>query len=282
MVHVGYYNGRIEPLETLMIPANDRAVYFGDGVYEALLFRGRRMFGLEEHLDRFESSCRMVRLTPRLSRSELKAELEKCIDAADSPDGMIYWQLTRGTDMRHHDFPAPEIPTNLLITTKPVPMPTFAKKRRLKTVEDTRYLHCNIKTLNLLPSVMAVQTAKEAGCDEAVFHRGEIVTECGHSNLLILKNGVLRTHPADNLILPGITRKHLLALAPQVGIPVDETPFTLAEMRDADEILVTSSTVLFSTAEEVDGEKVGGGAPALCDRLRRAYMDMFETCTSST
>lgn len=281
MIHVGYYNGRIEPLETLMIPAGDRAVYFGDGVYEALLFRGRILFGFEEHLDRFENSCRMLRLALPMSRDQLKAELMKCIDATDSPDGMLYWQLSRGTEMRHHDFPEPDVRPNLLAYTKPMAMPTFAKKRRLKTVEDTRYLHCNIKTLNLIPSVMAAQAAKEAGCDEAVFHRGETVTECSHSNILIFKNGVLRTHPADNLILPGITRMHLLALARDLGIPVEETAFTLADLREADDVLVTSSTVLFSTAEEIDGVPVGGCARELCDRLRSAYMEKFNTCTSS-
>ena len=281
MRHVGYYNGQMVPLEELMIPANDRAVYFGDGVYEAVLFHNRVPFDLGAHLDRFANSCRMLRLHLPITRECLEAELMKCIDATDSADGVLYWQLSRGTAMRSHDFPDPEVRANLLVTTKPAPMPTFLKKRRLKTVEDTRYLHCNIKTLNLIPNLMAAQAAKEAGCDEAVFHRGETVTECSHSNILIFKNGVLYTHPTDQLILPGITRMHLLSLARWLKIPVEETAFTLSDLREADDVLVTSSTVLFSTAEDVDGIPVGGNAQVLCDRLRTAYMEFFDSCTSS-
>ena len=142
-------------------------------------------------------------------------------------------------------------------------------------MEDTRFLHCNIKTLNLLPSVMAAQKAKEAGCQEAVFHRGGRVTECAHSNCHILKDGILYTAPADNLILPGIARAHLIRVCKKLEIPVSETPYTLKEMMDADEVLVTSSTKLCVAASEIDGTPVGGRAPEALKNILDAVMDEY-------
>lgn len=112
---------------------------------------------------------------------------------------------------------------------------------KLISMEDTRFLHCNIKTLNLIPSVIAYQRCTEAGCQETVFHRGERVTECAHSNVLMIKDGVLCTPPRDNLILPGITLKHLLELAEANGIPTREAVFTMDELRAADEVIISSS-----------------------------------------
>ena len=125
------------------------------------------------------------------------------------------------------------------------------------TVEDKRFFYCNIKTINLLPAVMANEKAMEAGCDEAIFHRGERVTECSHSNVHILKNGTLYTAPCDELILPGITRAHILNICRQNGIPVVEEPFTLEEMMEADEIFFSSSSALTCRIGEIDGRKVG-------------------------
>ncbi len=277
MKSIGYYNGRIEPLEQLMIPALDRAVYFGDGCYEAVYLINGVLFGLEEHLDRFYNSCRLLKLPFHLDRQALKAELQKVIEAVE-PDfaGMLYWQASRGTDYRNHAFPPPEVKPNLLMFARPAALdPIHPKPLKLISLEDTRFLHCNIKTINLLPSVMANQEAHARGCDEAVLHRGSRVTEGSHSNILILQNGTLRTPPADELILPGITRKHLLALAGEHGIPTSEQPFSMVELMNADEILVTSSGALCSPVCEVDGIPVGGKDPDTLAVLQKAYADKF-------
>ena len=147
-------------------------------------------------------------------------------------------------------------------------------------MEDTRFLHCNIKTLNLIPSVIASEKAKQKGCDETVFHRGERVTECAHSNVHIIKGGVFRTAPTDNLILPGIARKNIIRMCARLGIPVKEEPFSLEFLRSADEIIFTSSSNFCLVATELDGERVGGKAPELLKKLQDALLEDYLKVTS--
>ena len=131
------------------------------------------------------------------------------------------------------------------------------------------------ETLNLIPSVIAYQRCIEQGCQETVFHRGERVTECAHSNILIIKDGILCTPPRDNLILPGITLKHLLMLAEKNGIPTSEAPFTMQELADADEIIVSSSGGLCIQAVELDGKPIGGKDPKTLKTLQDAYAEFY-------
>ena len=164
----------------------------------------------------------------------------ECIAGGIQPAQADYYQVTRGTAQRRHAFPAGK--GNLWVTLTPCEMNDGTTPLRLITREDTRFFHCDIKTLNLIPSVMAAQEAEEKGCQETVFYRpGGRVTECAHSNVHILKGGTLYTAPADNLILPGIARAHLLRACKALGIPAREEPYTLEDLRNADEILVTSS-----------------------------------------
>ena len=147
---------------------------------------------------------------------------------------------------------------------------------KLISLEDNRYKLCHIKTLNLIPSVLASQRAAEQGCDEAVLHRGSRVTECAHSNISMLKDGVLRTAPTDELILPGIARKHLIALAKENGVPVVEEPFSMVELMNADEAIVTSSSALCMRVESIDGIPVGGKDPQRIQLLQKAYLEKFQ------
>lgn len=277
MKTVGYYNGKIGEIEEMMVPMNDRAMYFGDGVYDATYAANRKIFELEGHMERFFNSFKAMEIPFRMTREELAAELQKCVDLMDS-DGevMVYWQSTRGTGMRNHLFPTDGKPANLLITVREVPLSDLRTPYKVITLEDTRFLHCNIKTLNLIPSVIANQRAKEAGCQEAIFHRGDRVTECAHSNVHILKNGKFITAPTDNLILPGITRKHLLCICEAQQIPYEERIFSLAEVFDADEVIISSAGTLGVGVCEVDGKPVGGKDPELLKRLQKAAVDDFE------
>ena len=201
MKQVGYYNGTIADLDELKVPATDRALYFGDGCYDATTFKNNVAFALEDHLDRFYNSCRLLEIDFPLNRDELKEKLYAVIDANEVDTGILYWQTSRGSGLRNHIFPEDSQP-NLLIFTAPYGLVPFDTEYKLISREDTRFLHCNIKTLNLLPNVIASQKANESHCQEVVFHRGDRVTECAHSNILILKDGVLCSPPRDNLILP--------------------------------------------------------------------------------
>ena len=248
MKYVGYYNGEIGPLEEMKIPMLDRAVYFGDGCYDATTFANNNIFAADDHLDRFYNSCKLLEIPFEMSREELRAELQKCIDANEIDHGMLYWQCSRGTTYRGHQFPPATVKPNLMIFTVPC---------------------------DLIPSVIAYQRCIEQGCQETVFHRGERVTECAHSNILIIKDGVLCTPPRDNLILPGITLKHLLMLAEKNGIPTSEAPFTMQELADADEIIVSSSGGLCIQAVELDGKPIGGKDPKTLKTLQDAYAEFY-------
>jgi len=278
--NVGYYNGEIGELESMKVPMGDRTLYFGDGIYEATCVANRVPFALDDHLDRMYNSLRLLEIPFDMDREQVKAELQKVIDAAeDSPIHFLYWQISRGVCMRNHPFPAEDVKPVLMAYVKPHTMKSMDKPYKLISMEDIRFKLCHIKTLNLIPSVLANQRAVEAGCDEAVLHRGSRVTECAHSNISILKDGVLRTAPTDELILPGITRKHLLALAREHGIAVVEQPFSMVELMNADEIIVTSSSALCMKVESIDGIPVGGKDPERLKLLQDAYLAKFRRDT---
>ncbi len=280
MKNIGYYNGKTGPIEEMTIPMNDRAVYFGDGVYDATYAVNHIIYALEDHIARFYRSFSKLEIPFAMSKEELAKTLQELVEQVDNSESlMVYWQTTRGTGMRNHAFS--EGPANLLVAIRPIPLTPIDRTLKLITVEDTRFLHCDIKTLNLIPSVMAAQRAKEAGCQEAVFHRGETVTECAHSNVSIIKDGTFRTAPLNNLILPGTARKHLVALAEEAGLKVCEKPFTVTELMDADEVIVHSSGTLCNAAVEIDGKKVGGKAPELLKKLQNAAVKRFEDYTKS-
>ena len=279
MKYVGYYNGEIGDLTEMKIPMLDRAVYFGDGCYDATTFANNHIFAAKDHMDRFYNSCKLLEIPFTMARDELQEALQKCIDANEEDHGMLYWQCSRGTALRGHQFPPESVKPNLMIFTVPCDLIPFDQTFRLISMEDTRFLHCNIKTLNLIPSVIAYQRCIEQDCQETVFHRGERVTECAHSNILMIKDGVLCTPPRDNLILPGITLKHLLMLAEQNKIPIREAPFTMQELADADEIIVSSSGGLCTRALELDGKPVGGKDPELIKTLQDAYAAYYDEDT---
>ena len=274
MKTLGYYNGTIGEIAELTVPMNDRASFFGDGVYDATYAHNHVIYCLDAHVDRFFRSMSLVRMTPPWTKEELKDLLRGLVRKVDSGDQFVYWQVTRGTAPRKHAFPAG--PVNLWVTLTPQTVENTYRKLKLITVEDTRFLHCNIKTLNLLPNVMAAQKAREAGCSEAVFVRDGYVTEGSHSNISIIKDGVFITHPLDNLILPGTERKHMLAYCKELGIPTKERAFTLEELAEADEIIVSSTSHPSMRAMEMDKKAVGMKNPELVEKLRKKYMDEIE------
>lgn len=272
MQDLGYYNGEYGPLHDMKIPFNDRVCFFGDGIYEATGYEHGRIFHLEAHLQRFAASAEFMRLDLPCSPEELAELLYEMAAKVEGEPLQIYWQLTRGTVPRSHPFPT-GVPANLWIMIRPTQYPDLSKRIKLTAVEDTRYLHCNIKTLNLIPNVMASQKAAEEGCAECVFHRGEIVTECSHSNISILKDGVFRTHPDNNYILPGVAKARLIQACLSLGIPVEERAFTLAELRQADEVIVSSSTKFCLLADTFCGAPVGGRDTATAQRLQDWVLD---------
>ena len=280
MERIAYYNGKIGTPEDMMIPMNDRVCYFGDGVYEATAAANGHIFLLDEHVDRLYNSASLISIEIPYTKEELKNILKDVASRSTNKYDFVYFQVTRGTAPRGHAFPKGDVKANLWITVTPKTFRDFSVPMKLTSMEDRRFLYCNIKTLNLLPSVLAAQKAEAEGCDETVFHRGETVTECSHSNCSILKDGVLKTHPNDCYILPGIAKNHMFKACRQLNIPIDETPFTLDELRNADEVIITSSSNFCSFAGTFEGKPVGGKAPelvkAIQDAVIREFMDYCE------
>ncbi len=276
MKTLGYYNGKFDELENMSIPMNDRVCYFGDGVYDATCSRNYKIFALDEHIDRIYNSAALLDIEVAQTKEEMKEILKEMVAKMDTGNNFVYWQLTRGgTGIRNHVFPTDGSKANLWIMIFAKEIADVNKKVNLITMEDTRFLHCNIKTLNLIPAVMTSEKAKKSGCSEAVLHRGERVTECLHSNIHIIKDGKLITAPTDHLILPGIARAHLIKACKKLYVAVDETPFTVEEMMNADEVIVTSSSQLCIAVGEIDGKKVGGKAPEILEKLKAEVVREF-------
>ena len=278
MKELGYYNGTVGELSEMTVPMNDRACWFGDGVYEAGICRNGHIFALDEHVDRLFRSAGMLEIAPPMDKEALKQLLKDLVGKMEADSLMVYYQVTRGTGPRKHTFP--DGPANLWVTLTPKEINESVEPVGVITAEDTRFFHCNIKTLNLIPSVMASEKARRAGCFECVFYRpgfqpGGRVTECSHSNVHILKNGVLFTAPTDELILPGIARAHLIAACGRLGIPVRETPFSVDGLKAADEIITTSSTNPCIRVCRVDGADAGMKAEELFARIHREIFREF-------
>lgn len=274
MENLGYYNGEIGLLEDLKVPFLDRASFFGDGVYDATITSEGVILYEDDHVNRFFNSCKIMEIEPPVSREELVGLLRELVAKVDADATFLYWQVTRGTAPRNHAYP--DVPANLWVMITPKPLEDLEWDETAVTVPDTRFFHCNAKTLNLMPNCLASQRAVEAGADDAIFVRDGFVTECAHSNVHILKDGALITHPADNLILPGIARKRLIAMAKELGVPVDERPFTPAELMDADEVIISSSSTFARGVSAIDGVAVGGKDRALLRLLQTKLVAEFE------
>lgn len=277
MENLGYYNGKCDLIENMTIPMNDRACFFGDGIFEVAYVRNYKFYSLDEHLDRLYDSAKQLGYNISLTKEEFSSLLHSLSKKVDSPDQLVYWQVSRGTELRSH-APESALTANILVTIRPKTMLPPYSPMKLITYPDTRFLHCHMKTLNLIPTVLASIAAKNVGADEAVFHRDGMVTECAHSNICIIrKDGCVQTAPADNMILPGVTRAHMISACAELGIPCIEKHFTLDEMMDAAEVVVISSGTQFRPAYEIDGKTVGGKAPELLKKLQdKLYGDFLE------
>ena len=271
MQDAAYYNGAISPIQEMTVPMNDRACFLGDGIYDATAVVNHVALDLDEHISRIFESARLVRIAPPVSREEMYRILSSLVALVDSPVQFLYWQITRGIGPRNHLFRYAGEKASFWAFSRPHVMGDVKRTYKVITREDTRFYHCNVKTIDLLPSVLAAEDAEEAGCSETIFHRNGRVTECAHSNIHILSGGRLITAPLDCLILPGIARAHILGICRELGIPVEERPFMLDEMLAADEIFFSASDSPTMRISHVDGKEAGMKDPELFGKIRDAY-----------
>ncbi|MFN2563451.1 MAG: D-amino acid aminotransferase [Gemmatimonadaceae bacterium] len=262
-----YLNGSYVPSEDAQLSALDRGFIFGDGVYEVWRAVNGRLFEAERHRERLERGLRDLRIGPPdgADADGLRTIAEQLLRENDLLDGhaTFYVQVTRGTAPRTHQFPPAG--TRPTVFAYAAPLKSLEQERRngvrAITQPDVRWLRCNIKTVQLLPNVLAKQAAVEAGAFEAIFVRDGIAMEGTHSNLFAVLNGELRTHPTNHLILPGVTRDVVLELARELGIPWREQPVTEAELRWVEELFFTGTTTDVLPVVNVDDFEIGDGKP---------------------
>ncbi len=256
------------------VGVEDRGFQFADGVYEVIRLYAGRPFTLREHLERLEKSAAGIRLAVPLSREALEAEVRKFVPQSGVGEGMIYLQLTRGVSPRNHVW-RKDAGTTLLFYARPLdPLASVDANPPVKllTVDDERWQRCWVKSIALLPNVLAKTAAVDAGADEAVFVDRGAVNECSASNFFAVIGGRLVTHPVGPKVLPGITRAVLFECARELGIAVEERPIGLDEAKRADELFITSTTREISPVGTWDGETVGRSR-LVTGRLHRALKE---------
>src|SRR6266550_4345274 len=262
-----YLNGRFLPKSEATVSVEDRGFIFGDGVYEVWRVVNGRLFEAERHHARLTRGIREVRLTPPdVARPEQLQEIaERLLDENDLVEGeaTFYLEITRGAAPRAHAFPpAGTAPSVFAMVNRFVP-PEDVRARGVSaiTAPDIRWMRCDIKTIQLLPNVMAKQAAAERGAIEAILIRDGVVTEGSHANVLGVLDGEIRTHPLDNLILPGITRAVVLEIARALSIPVREEAFAERDIARLDECFLAGTTSDVMPIVRVNDRPIGSGTP---------------------
>ena len=266
MSRIAYVNGRYVPQRRAAVNVEDRGYQFGDGIYEVVHLYGGRYIDEDRHLDRLERSLGEIRLAMPMTRTALRHVLREVARRNRVEEGLLYMQVTRGVARRDHPFPAKPVPPALVVTVKRIPAyPTDvdAWAAAAITQPDLRWARRDIKSVNLLPNVLARQTAREQGAVEAVLvdeATGTVTEGAATTFWIVDEGGALRTRHLDHVILPGCTRAALLALLAEAGIGLDERGFSLEEARRAREAFITSATSFVKPITRLDGAPVGGGA----------------------
>lgn len=263
MPDIACLNGAFMPLEQARVSAQDRGFLFGDGVYEVVRTYGGRPFLLEAHLERLRRSMEAIRIRPDWAPEALAGWIEEALARAAHPEAKIYVQVTRGAAPRDHAFPDTP-PTTLVAVTPIAPLPAekVAAGVAVITVPDIRWGRCDVKSLQLLPNVLARQEALDAGAFEALLVGPDgHVNEGAGSNLFVVRGGVLVTPALGPRILAGVSRAYVLDLARGMGLSTEEADLTVRDVYEADEVLLSGTTIEVIGVVTVDGRAIGDGRP---------------------
>jgi len=269
-----YLNGELTPLSEAKISVLDRGFIFGDGIYEVIPVYARKMFRSEQHLARLFRSLTAIGITNPHSKQEWLTLIDKVMAAHEADDQMVYIQVTRGVAKRAHAFPQESVPT-VFIMTNPIVLPTALARQQgvaCVSMEDKRWLRCEIKSISLLGNVLAAQNAAQQGVTESIQFRDGYLTEASSSNVWIVNNGVMMGPPKDNLILEGIRYGLIQELCAARQISLEERRITRAEVFAADEVMLSSATKEILAVVRIDDQTIGNGAPGpIYHTLYEAY-----------
>jgi D-alanine transaminase len=274
-VSIVYLNGQFLPRNEARLSVDERGFFFGDGVYEVTRVVRGRLFEWDRHARRLARGLRELRIDAGLDLDTIRSLQERLVKENGILDGQgtVYLQITRGAAPRTHHFPPAGTPATVFLSASPFVPPSDVRSRgvAVTTYPDYRWSRCDLKTVNLLPAVMAKQFASDHDAFESIFVREAVVTEGSHTNVFGVIGGEVRTYPNSNYILPGITRDVVIELAHELGIPVSETPIYLHEIAILEECFLTGTTSDVMPVVSIDGKPVGNGRPgAITMRLYEA------------
>jgi len=275
-----YLNNEYLPLEEAKVSVLDRGFIFGDGVYEVIPAYGGKTLRFKHHMQRLQNSLDAVRIKNPLSNQQWGEIIDKLLSQQGTKDQYIYMHITRGVASRDHRFPDKVTPTvfvmsSILYGADPELLKTGV---HAVTLDDIRWKYCNIKAIALLPNILLRQQAVDKGAVEAILIREGNITEGAASNVFIVSNGILKTPPKDQKLLPGITRDLVVELAKNHNIPTEEVTISEQEFLAAEEIWLTSSTKEILAVTKINDQLVGNGVPGeLWKDMYQKYQDYKET-----
>ena len=278
MSRIAYVNGRYVPQREACVNVEDRGYQFGDGIYEVVHVFGGRFIDEGLHLARLVRSVGEIRLAMPMELGALRLVLREVARRNRITEGIVYMQVTRGVSRRDHAFPARPVPPSLVLTarrTPPFPLDVERWAVASITAPDLRWGRRDIKSVNLLPNVLAKQAAREAGTYEAILFSedtGEVTEGASTTVWIVDEAGALRTRRLGHAILPGCTRAALMAELDEAGLRAEERTFTRDELRRAREVFLTSATSFVKPVVRVDGTPVGDGTPG---PVTRRLFDLF-------
>jgi len=278
MSRIAYVNGRYVAHRDAMVHIEDRGYQFSDGVYEVCEVRDGRLIDERRHIDRLQRSLGELKIAMPMSRAALGVVMRETVVRNRVSNGIVYLQITRGVARRDHAFPPDGTPPALVITARSIERSRgeseAVKGVSVVTVPESRWARVDIKSVSLLPNVLAKQVAKEQGAREAWFvDKGGFVTEGSSSNAwIVTADNKIMTRPADNSILRGVSRTVVLDVMKGLGVTLDERPFTVVQALAAREAFVTAASQIVLPVVRIDGKPVGDGKPGpVASALRREF-----------
>ena len=283
MSRIAYVNGRYVRHTDAAVHVEDRGYQFADGVYEVCEIRHGYIVDLTRHLDRLDRSLRELEMKWPMARKALITVIREVVRRNLVTNGMYYLQVTRGVAKRDHVFPPDSVPSSIVITAKSLNRDAAEKRAEagiaIITVPENRWDRVDIKTVGLLPNVLAREAAKRQGAQEAVFvdEDGFIKEGAATNAWIVSKEGKLVTRPAEHGILRGVTRTTVMEVAAKLGLTVEERPFSVEEAKNAREVFITAATTLVMPVVKLDGQPIGNGHPGLiAPQLREAFFAVAE------
>ena len=276
MPPIAYLNGQFLPIEQALVSIEDRGFQFGDGVYEVIRVYQDQPYWVDEHLHRLVRSAEAVSIPMTLGLDEWRRVIREGIERSQLKESKVYIQVTRGVAPREHTFPSSSLPTTVMTVREMFPIDDVLREGGVSviTLPDLRWGRCSIKSLNLLPNLLAKQEAKEQGAFEAILIKDGVVTEGTSSNVMMASHDVLVTPALNDQLLAGVTRQQLLALASHAGIQVAERPVKHNELNEAEEVFLAGTTIEVIGVTMIDGNPVGSGRVGpITRRIQSMFLD---------